>query len=190
MSLAVCRLFCDENPGTLWPRVNGEIKMEESLTSLNPNDIEFDIHSKSDKNTQFWRSNEDRLREQIVRKVPKSIKLSDNGSKLVIAVDVENEDAKLGLDTNEHYRIRACKADNGVIVANITAETIFGARHAFETISQLIIFDDVQRDVKIVDNFEVDDKPAYPHRGFLLDTVRNYYPVEAIERTIGKFIVY
>lgn len=156
------------------------------MTSINRNDIQFNIRGKSDKNEQFWQINQERFREQISRKVPQSFSLKDSGSQLMIAVDFKNDDAKLGLDTNEHYHIRAHKEENGTIVVNITAETIFGARHAFETISQLIVFDDVRGELQIVDDFEIDDKPAYPHRGFLLDTVRNYYPVKDIKRTIGK----
>lgn len=184
----MCRLFCDENPGTLWPRVNGRITLEQSLSALNPNTIQFNIHGKSAKNDEFWQINQERLRGQISRKLPHSSRSTDTGSQLLIVVNVEDEAAKLGLDTNEHYQIQTCKEENGNIVANISAETIFGARHAFETISQLIIFDDVRGELQIVDNFEVDDKPAYQHRGFLLDTVRNYYPVEAIKRTIGMFL--
>lgn len=185
MSLAVCRIFCDKNPGLLWPQVNGKIALKQSLTAIDPAKIQFTIQSKSDTNDQFWRINEDRLREQISRKVPHSTCRKDVGNPLKIIVNVENDDGKLGLDTNEHYQIKTTKGENGDIVANITAETIFGGRHAFETISQLIIFDSVQEELQIVDDFEIDDKPAYPHRGFLLDTVRNYYPGEAIKRTIG-----
>lgn len=186
--MTVCRLFCDENPGTLWPRVNGKITLEQSLTSINPNSIQFNIRDRSDKNEQFWQLNQERFREQISRKVLQSSSLKDSGSQLMIAVDFGNDQAKLGLDTNEHYHIRTRKEENEAIVVNITAENIFGVRHAFETISQLIVFDDVHGEVQIVDNFEVDDKPAYPHRGFLLDTVRNYYPIDDIKRTIGKLV--
>lgn len=35
----------------------------------------------------------------------------------------------------------------------------------------------------------IDDKPVYPYRGFLLDTARNYYSVDSIKATIGKFIL-
>lgn len=186
VSSTVCRIFCDVNPGLLWPQVNGKITLQQSLTTINPTKIQFIVHSKSNKNDEFWLINEERFRKQISRKLPQSLSLTDDGSSLTIEVHIDNEDAKLGLDTNEHYQIRALKGHNENISANITAETIFGARHALETISQLIVFDAVRKELQMVNSFEIDDKPAYSHRGFLLDTVRNYYPVEAIKRTIGK----
>lgn len=41
-------------------------------------------------------------------------------------------------------------------------------------------FFQIPRDVTIY------DKPAYPYRGILLDTARNYYSIESIMATIGK----
>ena len=71
-------------------------------------------------------------------------------------------------------------------MVKITSESIFGARHALETISQLIIFDNVRRELQIVADFYIDDRPAFPHRGLTLDTVRNYFNIDAIKRTIGN----
>lgn len=183
VSLAECRLFCDVNPGTLWPRVNGKITLGQSVVRINPSAIHFNVQQETDQIAQFWKINEDRFREQISRKFSKP--LGDSGAQLNIVIDVENKDGVLNFNTNEHYSIQA-GSGNGMITANIKAETIFGARHALETISQLIIFDDLNNELLIVDTFQVDDKPTYPHRGFLLDTVRNYFPIEAIKRTIGR----
>lgn len=71
-------------------------------------------------------------------------------------------------------------------VANLSAETPWGAMRGLETFSQLVrrynatsvyplVF---QRQVKIV------DYPLYPHRGLVLDTGRNFYPLRDILRTI------
>lgn len=43
---------------------------------------------------------------------------------------------------------------------------------------------------QIVGEFEIRDRPAFTHRGFLLDTARNYFSVESIKRTIGKLSVF
>lgn len=65
----------------------------------------------------------------------------------------------------------------------IKTTTVYGARHALETVSQLIATSDNQ--LVIVTSATVSDKPAYPHRGLLLDTARNYLPLYAIQRTIN-----
>lgn len=187
VSLAVCQIFCGTDPGTLWPRVNGKIQLNPTkMTRLNPTNIEFIFGNDINGHDSFWKANELRFREQITRKLPKSLESCVDGKRLRIVIDVKNENSKLGLDTDEQYQIHANTKDDQV-EAHVQAETIFGARHAIETIAQLIVFDDIHRELQIVRDFEVDDKPAFPHRGFLLDTNRNYFPVDDIKRTIGNF---
>lgn len=189
ISLPVCQIFCGEDPGTLWPRVNGKAQLRGKMARLAPTEVEFNVISKSKRHDLFWRSNEQRLREQILAKVPHGVKIKEDisGVQLMVTIDIKNENAKLGLDTNEAYQIQGYE-NTGVVIIKVQADTIFGARHAFETISQLIIFDDIRREIQVVAEFEIEDKPAFPHRGFLLDTSRNYYSVESIKRTIGNNI--
>lgn len=68
--------------------------------------------------------------------------------------------------------------------ADITANTFFGARHAVETLSQLIVFDDLRNQIQIANEVYIVDGPKYPYRGILLDTSRNYIDKETILRTI------
>lgn len=188
LSLAVCRIFCGVDVGTLWPRVNGKISLKMPMFYLNRNDIHFEFLNKANPNDQFWLLNEQRFRDQISRKCPPSYNSTDDAIPLTIIIDVKDGNTTLGLTTNEHYQIqtKTQTQEQTVIVANIRAESIFGARHALETISQLIVFDDIRNELQMVGDFEVDDRPAFPHRGFTLDTVRNYYGINSIKRTIGK----
>lgn len=188
LSLAVCRIFCGVDAGTLWPRVNGKISLRAPMFHLNPKDIHFEFLNKANPNDQFWLLNEQRFRDQIFRKCSPSYNSTDDGIPLTITIDVKDENTNLGLTTNEHYQIqtKTQTQQQTVIAANIRAESIFGARHALETISQLIVFDDIRNELQMVGDFEVDDRPAFPHRGFALDTVRNYYGINSIKRTIGK----
>lgn len=189
ISLSVCRIFCGDDIGTLWPRVNGKASLRGKMARITPTEVEFNVINQSKRNDLFWRANEQRLREQILAKVPHAVKLKDDisGAHLMIMIDVKDENAGLGLDTNEAYTINAYE-NTGVVIVKVKAETIFGARHAFETISQLIVFDDIRRELQIVADFDIDDKPVFPHRGFLLDTSRNYFTVDSIKRTIGNLV--
>eukprot|EP01018_Ginkgo_biloba_P021863 Gb_30297 [translate_table: standard] len=72
------------------------------------------------------------------------------------------------------------------LAANLSAQTPWGAMRGLETFSQLVRRYNatsvyplvIQRPVKIT------DRPLFPHRGVLLDTSRNFYPVKDILRTI------
>lgn len=71
------------------------------------------------------------------------------------------------------------------MTATIKAQNFYGTRHAFETLSQLIIYDEVKNEILIVSGCEITDEPKFKHRGISLDTSRNFYPVEVIKRTIN-----
>ncbi|KAH9326982.1 hypothetical protein KI387_007160 [Taxus chinensis] len=97
--------------------------------------------------------------------------------KLVIRVRDLDADLQHGVD--ESYRLTVPGGGS----ANLTALTPWGAMRGLETFSQLLRYDSVsdlvvRRPVRIV------DRPLYPHRGFLLDTGRNFYSVRDILRTI------
>lgn len=67
----------------------------------------------------------------------------------------------------------------------ITAINFYGARHGLETLSQLIVYDDIKNEVLIVGSAIIEDEPKFKHRGISLDTSRNFIPVEALKRTIN-----
>ncbi|XP_049530305.1 probable beta-hexosaminidase fdl [Anopheles darlingi] len=68
---------------------------------------------------------------------------------------------------------------------------MFGARHAIETLSQLIVAilneeneDDYSSLYMLTQGFII-DAPIYAHRGLMLDTARNFIPVTAIKRQLN-----
>lgn len=46
------------------------------------------------------------------------------------------------------------------------------------------MYDDLRDEVLTITEAVIDDKPAYPYRGILLDTSRNYISIDAIKRTL------
>lgn len=88
------------------------------------------------------------------------------------------------MNTKEGYTLKiTAKPDKGVHVL-ITADNFFGARHALETLSQLIVYDNIRNEILTVGSAEISDEPKFKYRGILLDTARNYFSVESIKRTI------
>lgn len=66
----------------------------------------------------------------------------------------------------------------------ITAKSYFGVRHALETLSQMMVFDDLRNQIQIPNEISITDAPVYPYRGVLLDTSRNFIDKATILRTI------
>lgn len=188
VSLPICRIFCGDAPGTIWPKPTGIVKINNIISRINIAAVRLNVINASKSNQAFWSSNEERFLDQINRKIPKSVKIENEGNSLVVNIQVAHpDDLSLNLKTNESYALSSVESDKDVAVT-ISADTVFGARHGLETLAQLIVFDDIRNEIQIPKEFSIEDRPFYAHRGLLLDTARNYYTVESIKRTIGEFI--
>lgn len=64
---------------------------------------------------------------------------------------------------------------------------MYGARNGMETLRQLITtyqYNTFDKAIVIAGEVQIVDEPIYAHRGFMLDTSRNYFPLSSIKRTI------
>ncbi|CAG8619881.1 5285_t:CDS:2, partial [Ambispora leptoticha] len=102
----------------------------------------------------------------------------DNLTVKSVNVNVSNPTAELQHGVDESYTLEV-KEDALII----TSPTVWGALHAFNTLTQIVISDG--KDGLIIERTVlIKDSPLYPHRGLLLDTARHFYPVKDILRTI------
>lgn len=149
VSLPVCRLFCNSDPGTLWPKPNGKVRLENLVARINVDHVRLNVVDPKKDVEEFWKANEDRLRAQINAKIPKNVKITHACKNVALNVNVEDQNqSTLSLDTDESYHITAAEKENDIQV-DVRAKTIFGARHALETLSQLIVFDDIRRELLV-----------------------------------------
>ncbi|XP_066581703.1 chitooligosaccharidolytic beta-N-acetylglucosaminidase isoform X2 [Prorops nasuta] len=104
-----------------------------------------------------------------------------------IHIIVKSTNLDLNWDTKEDYSLALTTRDREVRV-HIASTTVFGARHALETLSQLtapIVTSETSFGLVMLDSAAIKDSPVFPHRGLLIDTARNYLPVDDILRTIN-----
>ncbi|KAJ8975881.1 hypothetical protein NQ317_015214 [Molorchus minor] len=183
LSLSTCRLFCSQS-AALWPKPTGDVSIGNYLTQLNINSINIEGAKSDTPIFDLSRAAERIFKEEIQTLIPSNINVV-GGKSLIINLDVKNPNiSKISLDVDESYTLKVSETSDGRIQALVTAPTFFGARHALVTLGQLVIFDDLRDQLQIVRDFLVSDRPAYPYRGVLLDTSRNYISVDAIKRTI------
>lgn len=126
--------------------------------------------------------------ESVVNLVKKSDYLPENSdiTRFIIRVKIsESKVITLNLNTDESYSIDL-KYHKEEIVASITAKTFFGARHGLETLSQLIWWDDYANGgcLKVLKVATVQDRPAFPFRGLMIDTSRNFMPLESLKKVL------
>ncbi|KAG2194475.1 hypothetical protein INT46_004845 [Mucor plumbeus] len=95
-----------------------------------------------------------------------------------INFQVSDNSAKLDVDVDESYNLVVPELGG---FANLRAKTWVGALRALETFSQLVLS---EGDKLVAHTANITDAPSYGHRGILLDTSRNFYPVEDILRVL------
>jgi len=99
---------------------------------------------------------------------------SSSCSAIEVTVTVSSDDESLFLGVDESYNLLTNGQSN-----TITANTIYGAMRAIETLKQLITYNVNTQTYSLV-QVKIYDEPRYPWRGFMVDTARHYLPKNAI----------
>ncbi|EFQ99950.1 beta-hexosaminidase [Nannizzia gypsea CBS 118893] len=98
-----------------------------------------------------------------------------------VNVVVEDPNAKLSHGVNEAYSLVISKESNSI---EIKAHTVWGARHAFTTLQQLIIVDESNGHLMVEQPVTIKDAPLYPVRGIMIDTGRNFISMPKIKEQL------
>ncbi|XP_039295029.1 chitooligosaccharidolytic beta-N-acetylglucosaminidase [Nilaparvata lugens] len=188
ISLNVCKLKCGDPPGALWPLPNGHVSIHDRIIPINPNNINIESVSANNKDID-WKVGKLflELRKSFLTRIVSEATTRDaraEGNGLIIRLQVHDTiSGRPTLDMDESYHLHVDTVDNK-IVANIEAQSYFGSRHGLETLSQLVAYDDVSNSLVMPAKLEIRDRPVYKYRGLVLDTARNFIPIEDIRRTI------
>lgn len=91
VSLSVCRLFCNEDVGTVWPKPTGDVQISNDVVKINANDIKFKTDNFK-REPAYWAMAEKRFNEMQQKKLPKKYSIRSGGQTLTIEVVVESDD--------------------------------------------------------------------------------------------------
>ena len=186
---SVCGLY-----GSLWPRPTGETKINHDLEAFQLEDIAVKFDTPKDASepfdetlTEAWSIFSQYLAVKgHSQNTGKNLK--SKRSHVLVKITVLNADLTLDLKTDESYSVsintRKGSAPRNEVTVHVIGNTFYGARHALESLAQLITFDPKESCHRIPSSVKVKDTPSYPYRGVLLDTGRNFYSVPSIKRII------
>lgn len=193
-SLGVCKLRCGEWR-TLWPRPTGEIIISEELVPVNPLAVEIvsspDTARTLDDNFDIVKEMDKNFKKKMAKMFGDKFIIDGregNTKTLYISLRIALDSVNSQSTGDEGYQIRTLDSES-YINATVTANTFFGGHHGVETLSQLIVYDPYSASVVMPESVEIEDSPAYPYRGVLLDTARNFFPLDSIRRTIDGMAV-
>lgn len=178
-------MICSKTP--LWPIPTGRSVLSTTPVPVDAEKFTLQIVETSSKEVSELLNAAFDLLQADIRALEKSCKdliaRKDSRSVLVRVYVSKDGDPHLRLDTDESYKLELLP-EGRKLVASIKAKSFFGARHGFETLSQLVWLDPLAGSLLALDSASVDDAPRFKYRGLLLDTARNYFPVEDIMRTL------
>ncbi|PBP20048.1 beta-hexosaminidase precursor [Diplocarpon rosae] len=97
-----------------------------------------------------------------------------------VTVQIADSSAPLQHGVDETYTLDITDTSSTV---NITAQTTWGALHAFTTLQQIVI-SDAHAGLVVEQPVSIRDGPLYPYRGIMIDTARNFLSVKKIKEQI------
>ncbi len=101
---------------------------------------------------------------------------------VLLSIQVAGPGAAIqGVEEDESYKLAVSATQ-----ATVTAATDVGAMHAMETFLQLVTIDSGACHVPVI---TIDDSPRFPWRGYMLDSIRHFEPIEEIEHTLDAMAI-
>lgn len=179
--LPACHLQCEEY-GTLLPRPTGKVDINREIIGVNVSAIEFILPTFASQQ-RYWTETVDRFYRVLDSKIETAGEDLDGKYTMIVKIIVDEENLTMDLSTIERYKL-SITWTRAEILVEVTAKSYFGARHGIESLSQLIVFDDLSDQFVMPSRVTIYDEPVYKYRGLQLDTVRSYYTLDAIKRTI------
>lgn len=187
-SMDVCRTVCGRFGG-LWPRpVTAAIGIQ--TVKIHPNYLRFDLQNVPAPVVSLMADMTKLVGPNLLAECDGTV-TEDVDAPVVVYLTVRSADKSLTLNTNEEYMLDVQhNTKDAQISVRITAETVYGARHALETFTQLVasskpeFADDKICSLLLVSGAKVRDRPAYRYRGLLIDSSRHFIPMENLKKTL------
>lgn len=188
-TLATCAATCGGNSRLIWPSPTGKTFLSKDHVAFHIQQIDFSLIDSPDQEVTNLL---EKAREVFLGNVRSLIKVPNAKARSTIDNFIiylspgESRDSKLSLNTDESYKLKISLRGK-LLEAKITAKSYYGVRHGLETLSQMIWWDETagkQGMLRVLSQATIEDKPKFPYRGLLIDTGRQYFPIDELKRVI------
>ena len=185
-----CKLTCGPY-GALWPKPS-VVALSPHVTYFHKEAIQHSLDCQGEvcdllgEAVQVFKDNLDMYHpryDPMTKSAPWTLEPLGKSPQIILVIEVFNKDTHFNLDIEENYSLTISKLEMEIQIL-LSASTFFGARNGLETLSQLIDYEEATESLMIVDTVSLTDTPTFHYRGIILDTSRNYFTVNDIERTI------
>ncbi|XP_049876897.1 probable beta-hexosaminidase fdl [Pectinophora gossypiella] len=184
-SLLMCNMLCASMQ--LWPQPTGAVSLSTTAVPVRADLFQLQIVSVPSKAVHEHLQEAFHLLRQDLHHLERNAVAFAEWRAVAVHVTVNGSgDPRMRLNTDESYQLVMYPkfAQGGPLIVKITAKSYCGARHALETLHQLVWLDPYIGTLFMLEAANVEDAPRFGYRGLLLDTARNYFPMSELFRTI------
>jgi hexosaminidase len=176
----------------LWPLPTGNIVTGTEVVALDVSKIVLG-HTTQGASEPLQKAYFETFRANVAQLYPDATRTSSH-YEMVVNLNLASPNLHtISIDVDESYELKLSSqtSPSGApqVVADVSARSVFGARHALETLSQLTAWDDLAAVPVVLKTASVVDAPKFRYRGVLLDLSRHFLPLDTILTTI-KALVY
>ncbi|XP_013136997.1 PREDICTED: probable beta-hexosaminidase fdl [Papilio polytes] len=184
-SLITCNMLCTTIQ--LWPQPTGSVSLSTTAVPVRADLFQLQVLDFTSQPVLEHLQNAFDIFRQELSFTEEQLRGFDEWYKVVVRVRINGSgDPRMRLDTDERYALSVQPevGSVGTMAVYIIANSFCGARHALETLTQLIWLDPYAGSLLMLEAASIQDAPRFRYRGLMIDTVHNYFPVEELLRTI------
>lgn len=169
----------------LWPLPTGAVTLGNTAVPVRSDFFQIEVeYALTDVVRQHLRDTF-QLFKQDLRNIEGRFRSFGDAHNVIVRFSVNDSgDPNLKIDTDESYQLFIDSLSTTMLIADIKAFSFCGARHALETLSQLIWLDSYLGTLLIIQEATINDKPKFGYRGLMIDTARNHIPFNDLLRTV------
>lgn len=130
-----CRLSCGKY-GAIWPQPTGDCTLGHDRVLFNPWKVRFNTVAPDAATKQFLRETNRIFVSNIIKECLRNCTI-ENSKEILVKATVSSNSLTLDWSTDESYTL-VIRTTGTASFVEIKASTVYGARHAFETLSNLI----------------------------------------------------
>ena len=184
LSQQVCLMTCGSN---IWPNPTGKIEIGPETTAVRFSELEMQNLPILNNDVTLMQRAYSNFLESVKSCIPKSSSSSNNNNNnnnnnfnLIFHIE-DLSVVSASIDNDESYTLSI----DGTSVL-IGSKTFFGARHGLETLSQLIVWDDVHAESLVIASHVniANDRPFFKYRGVMVDVSRHFLSLEKLKESI------
>ncbi|XP_021183106.3 probable beta-hexosaminidase fdl [Helicoverpa armigera] len=184
-SLETCNMLCSSMQ--IWPQPTGSVSLSTTAVPVRSDMFQLEMVQAPSRIVHEHIQDAFGLLRDDLRRLEHGARGFEEWRSVSVRIVVNaSDDPRMQINTDESYSLslRPLEGTGVALMADIAAPTFCGARHAMETLLQLVWLDPYLGSLLMLEAARIDDAPRFSYRGLLVDTARNFFPITELMMNI------